>query len=153
MKANAPERIYVCDNVFPNHVDWDGSPINTKRIDDHDIEYTRTDAFIEKALKWYCLDCECNDNCKYTKCFFYREYERYLKGETNALPPKFSDRILNEDGSTSDNWSYRHFITKMEDAFIEKAEDFIYSALNDGIMGTANIEDFMRLFKRYMKEE
>ena len=39
------------------------------------------------------------------------------------------------------------------DAFIEKAEDFIYSALNDGIMGTANIEDFMRLFKNYMKGE
>ena len=39
------------------------------------------------------------------------------------------------------------------DAFIEKAEEFIYSALNDGIMGTANIEDFMRLFKTYMKEE
>lgn len=39
------------------------------------------------------------------------------------------------------------------DAFIEKAELFIYSALNDGIMGTANIEDFMRLFKNYMKGE
>jgi hypothetical protein len=39
------------------------------------------------------------------------------------------------------------------DAFIEKAEEFIYSALNDGIMGTANIEDFMRLFKNYMKGE
>ena len=38
------------------------------------------------------------------------------------------------------------------DAFIEKAEEFIYSALNDGIMGTANIEDFMRLFKKYMEE-
>ena len=39
------------------------------------------------------------------------------------------------------------------DAFIEKAEEFIYSALNDGIMGTANIEDFMRLFKNYMEGE
>ncbi len=39
------------------------------------------------------------------------------------------------------------------DAFIKKAEDFIYAALNDGIMGTANIEDFMRLFKNYMKGE
>lgn len=37
------------------------------------------------------------------------------------------------------------------DAFIEKAEEFIYSALNNGIMGTANIEDFMRLFKKYME--
>lgn len=39
-----------------------------------------------------------------------------------------------------------------KDAFIKKAEEFIYSALNDGIMGTANIEDFMRLFKKYMEE-
>ena len=39
------------------------------------------------------------------------------------------------------------------DAFIEKAENFIYSALNDGIMGTCNIEDFLRLFKNYMKGE
>lgn len=38
------------------------------------------------------------------------------------------------------------------DAFIEKAEEFIYSALNEGIMGTANIEDFMRLFKKYMED-
>ena len=38
------------------------------------------------------------------------------------------------------------------DAFIEKAEEFIYSALNDGIMGTANIEDFMKLFKKYMED-
>ena len=39
------------------------------------------------------------------------------------------------------------------DAFIEKAENFIYLALNDGIMGTCNIEDFLRLFKNYMKGE
>jgi len=39
------------------------------------------------------------------------------------------------------------------DAFIEKVENFIYSALNDGIMGTANIEDFMRLFRNYMEGE
>lgn len=82
MKTNkAPEKIYVVDATFPDYVDFDWSPINTKRIDDHDIEYTRTDAFIEKA------------------------------------------------------------------------EEFIYSALNDGIMGTANIEDFMKLFKNYMKGE
>ena len=53
MKANeAPEKIYIVDITFPDYVDFDGSPINTKRIDDHDIEYTRTDAFIEKACKW-----------------------------------------------------------------------------------------------------
>ena len=54
MKANeAPEKIYVVDVTFPDYVDFDGSPINTKRIDDHDIEYTRTDAFIAKACEWF----------------------------------------------------------------------------------------------------
>ena len=52
----------------------------------------------------------------------------------------------------------RHDITKKgieyvrKDAFIKKAEEFIYSALNNGIMGTANIEDFMRLFKKYIED-
>lgn len=53
MKANeAPYKIYVVDATFPDYVNFDGSPINTKRIDDHDIKYTRTDAFIEKAISW-----------------------------------------------------------------------------------------------------
>ena len=52
MKANAPEKIYVANNVFPTYVDWDGSPINTKRIDKDDIEYIRADAFIEKAADY-----------------------------------------------------------------------------------------------------
>lgn len=52
MKAKAPEKIYVVDATFPDYVDFDGSSINTKRIDDHDIEYTRTDAFIKKASGW-----------------------------------------------------------------------------------------------------
>lgn len=51
MKSNVPEKIYVADTTFPDYVDFDGSPINTKRIDKHDIEYIRTDAFIEKIQK------------------------------------------------------------------------------------------------------
>jgi len=47
----------------------------------------------------------------------------------------------------------REVAEKLTDAFIEKAEEFIYSALNDGIMGTCNIEDFLRLFRNYMKGE
>ncbi len=39
-----------------------------------------------------------------------------------------------------------------KNAFIEKAEKFIYSALNDGLMDTTNIEDFIKLFKKYMEE-
>ena len=50
MKANeAPEKIYLeaiyPDNgVLPNGLNYTPSPT--------DIEYTRTDAFIEKAAKW-----------------------------------------------------------------------------------------------------
>jgi hypothetical protein len=61
MKANAPEKIYVVDATFPDYIDFDGSPINTKRIDDYDIEYIRTDAFIEKAAE-YLMDYEFNDS-------------------------------------------------------------------------------------------
>ena len=50
--SEAPEKIYVADATFPDYVDFDGSPINTKRIDEHDIEYVRKDAFIKKALEF-----------------------------------------------------------------------------------------------------
>ena len=52
MNSNVPKKIYLADTTFPDYIDFDGSPINTKRIDEYDIEYTRTDAFIEKAAKW-----------------------------------------------------------------------------------------------------
>jgi hypothetical protein len=71
--------------------------------------------------------------------------------KANEAPEKI---YLDEDESwhlTNPNGDSVEYIRK--DAFIEKAEEFIYSALNDGIMGTANIEDFMRLFKNYMKGE
>lgn len=46
MKANAPEKIYLFENPISNTPDdrW-----LSKRSDENDIEYTRTDAFIEKA--------------------------------------------------------------------------------------------------------
>ena len=117
----------------------------------HPVEYVRTDAFIEKALKWYCLDCECNDNCKDTKCFFHNAYKRYLEGDTNSLPPKFSNTILNEDGSTSDNWRYRHFTSKMQDAFIEKAVEWLDKTLRDTDFYENEIELFIKEFKKSMK--
>ena len=144
----APEKLYITNDEkrFSDKC----HSASTEKYIDNDIEYIRKDAFIEKALKWYCLDCECNDNCKDTKCFFYREFERYLKGETNALPPKFSNRILNEDGSTSDNWRYRHFTNKMQDAFIEKALRWMISqgGVNDALSGEM-VEDF----RKYMEGE
>lgn len=42
-----PDKIYIVDATFPDYVDFDGSPINTKRIDDHDIEYIRKYALVK----------------------------------------------------------------------------------------------------------
>ena len=48
MKANkAPEKIYIDDFGSELGCDW-----HTEHCYENDIEYTRTDAFIEKALKW-----------------------------------------------------------------------------------------------------
>ena len=47
----APDKIYIDDNVFPTHIDWDGSPINTKRIESSDIKYIRKDALLEWIKK------------------------------------------------------------------------------------------------------
>jgi len=50
-----PDKIYIADNVFPTHIDWDGSPINTKRIESSDIEYVRKDTLLE----WLKMAVEC----------------------------------------------------------------------------------------------
>jgi hypothetical protein len=148
MKANAPEKIYVDSKAVGDDI---STTVHTKRQDYPTCtEYTRTDAFIEKALKWYCLDCECNDNCKDTKCFFHNAYKRYLEGDTNSLPPKFSNTILNEDGSTSDNWRYRHFISKMQDAFIEKACEWLDETLRNTDFYENEIELMVNEFKKAM---
>lgn len=44
-----PDKIYVAEVTFPDMIDWDGSPINTRRIDETDIEYIRKDALLEWA--------------------------------------------------------------------------------------------------------
>ena len=150
METNTPEKIWI-DPASD-------LPKLSGHIDKDSVEYIRKDAFIEKALKWYCLDCECNDNCKDTKCFFHNAYKRYLEGDTNSLPPKFSNSILNEDGSTSDNWRYRHFTSKMQDAFIEKAAEWIKNKAENYIVDTplCSYFDYKRAvddFKNYMKGE
>ena len=108
-------------------------------------------AFIEKALKWYCLDCECNDNCKDTKCFFYREFERYLNGNEHALPPKISNSMLDEDGFISDNWRYRHFTKKIQDVFIEKACEFLKDHMAGYDICEDDIERSVESFKLAMR--
>jgi len=161
MKANeSPLKLYISNNE--KYFNEKCHSASTEKYVDDDIEYTRTDAFIEKALKWYCLDCECNDNCKDTKCFFHNEYKRFLEGNKNACPPKFECTILNPDGTTSDNWRYRHFTRKMQDAFIEKAFEFLDGCIPNYIdLEHANVDTFLNVdnkrfienFRKYMKGE
>jgi len=65
----APDKIYVADSTFPDYVDYDGSPINTSKVDYTDIEYTRTDAFIEKACEWL---------SKHAKKYYFNKEGHYL---------------------------------------------------------------------------
>lgn len=62
---------------------------------------------IERALKWYCLDCSCNDGCAaHGKCFFRNAFELYLEGNDKALPPesdyehrqfgRFKDKVVKD---------------------------------------------------------
>lgn len=81
MKTNAPEKIYVAETTFPDYVDFDESPINTKKIDDIDIEYTRTDAFINKACEAFCK-ATCNGNPPRSTCTSLgtcKEYDNFVK--------------------------------------------------------------------------
>lgn len=51
MKANeAPEKLYLSD--IQKYFDDTDKTISTIKYADDDIEYTRTDAFIEKAARW-----------------------------------------------------------------------------------------------------
>ena len=138
------EKIYPDNGVLPNGLNYTQSP--------DDIEYTRTDAFIEKALKWYCLDCECNDNCDADhKCFFRQEYKRYLEGNDNAVPPKFDNAIL-PDEDAAKNYRYRHYIRKMQDAFIEKACNWLLNNLRQYSTNALGAEYLIEDFKKYMEE-
>ena len=78
MKANeAPEKIYIL-----NHTDYsDRRILNafTEKENNNDIEYTRTDAFIEKAEEFLYEklnsgDMECGDILK-----FVSDFKKHLK--------------------------------------------------------------------------
>ena len=68
------EKVYPDNGVLPNGINYYQSP--------NDIEYIRTDAFIEKAKKWM------NNNiCRYDSESIYdreelvRDFENFMKGE------------------------------------------------------------------------
>jgi hypothetical protein len=74
MKANGiPEKLYLLSNGL----------ISYCRNTDEDIEYTRTDAFIEKARKWFEQQPETYD-ANGVRCYGMEDFEdfiNYIKGE------------------------------------------------------------------------
>lgn len=73
MKTNeAPEKIYLFENPITEtpHVRW-----LSKRSEDTDIEYTRTDAFIEKACEWL------EEHMIGWNNDFVKDFRNYMKGE------------------------------------------------------------------------
>ena len=78
MKANTPEKLYISDselNDAKHCVIWFKSQQNK-----NDIEYTRTDAFIEKAAEW--LNNFYNEDTR--SCLIDEDIEKfinYMKGE------------------------------------------------------------------------
>jgi hypothetical protein len=93
MKENeAPEKIYLqvcgdcpqtdCENCkfedFEDNITW-----CKDRIFPKDIEYTRTDAFIEKARKWFEKQNEWRDlnGIKHCDMENFEDFRNYMKGE------------------------------------------------------------------------
>ena len=70
---NLPEKIYATPNFDRR---W-----QTKAIDDESVEYTRTDAFVEKAYEWIKSRwSETNDRFKedYTGMLF-EDFKKYME--------------------------------------------------------------------------
>lgn len=92
MKANAPEKIYLqvcgdcpqtdCESCkfedFEDNITW-----CKDRIFPKDIEYTRTDAFIEKARKWFERQNEWRDIGGIRHCDMeeFEDFKKYMEGE------------------------------------------------------------------------
>ena len=57
MKADeAPEKLYVNFHFIETHPGSHQPLVTTQGINKYDIEYMRTDAFIEKFENWMCCD-------------------------------------------------------------------------------------------------
>lgn len=74
-----------------------------------------------------------------------------------VLPPKI-ENALNPDGSTTDNYRYRHFLKRVQDTFIEKACDAYCKVCGHYPHTTPNhicrqACDYYKDFANYMKGE
>ena len=77
MNANeAPEKIYL--HIRPNKEI--GSTWHGNKISDTDIEYTRIDAFIEKAWEWI-EDNMLSSNQQDKSRLYCEQFRKYMKGE------------------------------------------------------------------------
>jgi hypothetical protein len=84
--SEAPEKIYLFENPIEGTPDYRWL---SKRSSDEDIEYTRTDALIEKMCNlldkmiWEVTyeDLEGNSTQHYDKMEFIEEFKNYIKGE------------------------------------------------------------------------
>lgn len=75
MIANAPKKIYLekvyPDNgVLPNGLNYNQSP--------NDIEYTRTDAFIERAWNWV-EDNILSSNQQDESRLYFEQFKKYME--------------------------------------------------------------------------
>jgi len=76
--TEAPEKIYLFENPI------DGTPDYrwlSKRSCSDDVEYTRTDVFIEKAVEYIANNMRCDGYTLQTKVKFIRKFRNYMEGE------------------------------------------------------------------------
>ena len=73
METNTPEKIYINSNL--ENRTW-----LIGKGDISFIEYTRTDAFIEKACKAFCKVCKM-PNCNSKGCSYLKDFRNHVKGE------------------------------------------------------------------------
>ena len=75
MKANeAPEKLYILFN-HPYTVDY--TKLNKRRCEE-EVEYTHTDAFIDKAATWFANRYQVNG---YLDADDIEDFKNYMKGE------------------------------------------------------------------------
>ena len=79
MKAKeAPEKIYLFENPISDYPDdrW-----LSRRSSDDDVEYTRTDAFIENACEWLRNNSHNYADNALGKEYLVNDFKNYMKGE------------------------------------------------------------------------
>ena len=74
MKANAPEKIYLRHN----HKGDIGAGWLIFPLTNNDIEYTRTDAFIEKACDAYCAVCDTKECQGCAECSWVIKFRKQI---------------------------------------------------------------------------